>query len=328
VQELSVMATLAATLHDVWREGHPDEAESFTVWNECTNARATNYGLRIDYVLASGELRELCSGCEILYDLPRVRHRRFAVHGMPIAAQRRVSKRTFEQAGHGFARYCCHASVQQLTVAAAMQKWSDHAAVTVTIGGVPQHAPGHEPPPCALSSRHAARGGIKALLGRAGGGTRATSQFSEEAHPDGGEGAAALDQAGDSADNGARPESGCLVEEAEDPQKRPRLSAGLSHDGAGCEQPAGKRARQASCMHAFNDRGDVRARPEAEATSRAHMASDAPAATAGRHTCGVQIGSQAQAGLAVVKPDRVHMAGKRATPQQRSMVAFLNKRPA
>jgi exonuclease III len=71
-QELGVVAALAGCLHDVWREDHPTITNEYTVWDERKNARATNCGLRIDYVLLSAGLRAQCRCCEIMGDLPQV----------------------------------------------------------------------------------------------------------------------------------------------------------------------------------------------------------------------------------------------------------------
>jgi exonuclease III len=75
LQELQVMASLTSEYEDVWRQQHPNVWDTFTVWNERTNARATNRGLRIDYVLCNAPMKMFSPTCEILQDLPPVRSR-------------------------------------------------------------------------------------------------------------------------------------------------------------------------------------------------------------------------------------------------------------
>jgi exonuclease III len=70
-QELSVINALAAEYKDVWRELHPDEKNVFTVWDERTNARATNQGLRIDFMLCSRELQGKVANCQVNLQMPQ-----------------------------------------------------------------------------------------------------------------------------------------------------------------------------------------------------------------------------------------------------------------
>ena len=58
---------------DIWREQHADESGAYTVWDERTNARAANRGLRIDYILCSEGMAAAAGRCEIEFDMPRVR---------------------------------------------------------------------------------------------------------------------------------------------------------------------------------------------------------------------------------------------------------------
>lgn len=67
------MNSLAEDYTDSWRELHPKEANVFTVWDERTNARATNTGLRIDYTLCSRQLHNRVASCEVNLQLPQVR---------------------------------------------------------------------------------------------------------------------------------------------------------------------------------------------------------------------------------------------------------------
>jgi len=50
---------------DTFRIFHPDREMAFTCWNTKMNCRANNYGTRIDYILASGELAHHLSHCDI-----------------------------------------------------------------------------------------------------------------------------------------------------------------------------------------------------------------------------------------------------------------------
>jgi exonuclease III len=76
VQELRALAVIVSGHRDIWREQHPNERNSFTVWSEKTNARMSNRGLRIDYVLCNAAMAAKAGPCEILYDLPQVWHQR------------------------------------------------------------------------------------------------------------------------------------------------------------------------------------------------------------------------------------------------------------
>jgi AP endonuclease-2 len=51
---------------DAFRLLHPAAREVFTCWNTEKNCRATNYGTRIDYILASVDLRQHLTSCEVL----------------------------------------------------------------------------------------------------------------------------------------------------------------------------------------------------------------------------------------------------------------------
>eukprot|EP00892_Ulva_mutabilis_P000637 jgi/Ulvmu1/10574/UM065_0028.1 len=70
-EEVSVINNIATDLVDVWRQLHPDTADTFTVWNERTNARAYNRGLRIDYTMCSQGLRPHVVDCQVKLDLPQ-----------------------------------------------------------------------------------------------------------------------------------------------------------------------------------------------------------------------------------------------------------------
>lgn len=76
VQELQTLADLVSGHRDIWREQHPAARDSFTVWDERTNARSSNRGIRIDYVLCNAAMASKAGPCEILYDLPQVRLQR------------------------------------------------------------------------------------------------------------------------------------------------------------------------------------------------------------------------------------------------------------
>jgi AP endonuclease 2 len=54
---------------DSFRFLHPEAKDSFTCWNTQKNARSTNYGTRIDYLLLTHCLAPSLSGCRILSDL-------------------------------------------------------------------------------------------------------------------------------------------------------------------------------------------------------------------------------------------------------------------
>lgn len=55
-----------APLVDVWRHLHPQQRDTYTVFDEKTSARSFNEGVRIDYVLASKSLLPAISRCDIL----------------------------------------------------------------------------------------------------------------------------------------------------------------------------------------------------------------------------------------------------------------------
>ncbi|PSC72426.1 exodeoxyribonuclease iii [Micractinium conductrix] len=63
-EEVAALRALTDVYPDVWRRLHPEEASTYTVWNEKTSARAFNTGLRIDYVLATPGLLERVVSCE------------------------------------------------------------------------------------------------------------------------------------------------------------------------------------------------------------------------------------------------------------------------
>ena len=56
-------------LTDVFRMHHPDQQKVFTCWNSVTSARLTNYGTRIDYVLACKALAPLCTDCHAMPEI-------------------------------------------------------------------------------------------------------------------------------------------------------------------------------------------------------------------------------------------------------------------
>jgi exodeoxyribonuclease III len=97
-EEMSLMRALTDDYVDCWRHLHPNVSNQFTVWEERTNARASNKGSRIDLVLVSKCLLDRVVSCEIIStaDIP--------------------------------------------------PKWSDHAAVVVTLKDVPL-ADNHPPIP-------------------------------------------------------------------------------------------------------------------------------------------------------------------------------------
>ena len=68
-----MMNTLAQEYVDAWRVRHADVDDVFTVWDERTNARASNKGLRIDYTLCSPDLHRKVAGCQVKLDIPQVR---------------------------------------------------------------------------------------------------------------------------------------------------------------------------------------------------------------------------------------------------------------
>jgi AP endonuclease-2 len=47
----------SASMVDLFRHFHADAAKAYTCWNTKTNARATNYGTRIDYIVADKKVR-------------------------------------------------------------------------------------------------------------------------------------------------------------------------------------------------------------------------------------------------------------------------------
>uniref|UniRef100_A0A0B7AGN5 DNA-(apurinic or apyrimidinic site) endonuclease n=1 Tax=Arion vulgaris TaxID=1028688 RepID=A0A0B7AGN5_9EUPU len=51
---------------DVYRQLHSDQENAFTNWNTSTDARKTNYGKRLDYILIDTELSHYVSSCEIM----------------------------------------------------------------------------------------------------------------------------------------------------------------------------------------------------------------------------------------------------------------------
>ena len=82
LQEVGLINSLATDLVDVWRDFHPEATDIFTVWNERTNARASNRGLRIDYAMCSPSLKSQIIDCKVKLDLPQVTH----IMGLPIRA--------------------------------------------------------------------------------------------------------------------------------------------------------------------------------------------------------------------------------------------------
>ncbi|KAL3146027.1 hypothetical protein ABBQ38_015382 [Trebouxia sp. C0009 RCD-2024] len=50
----STLSTGGGPLTDVFRKFHADRERAYTVWNQKTGARATNYGSRVDFILAAG----------------------------------------------------------------------------------------------------------------------------------------------------------------------------------------------------------------------------------------------------------------------------------
>ena len=73
MQELSLINSLAEEYVDAWRVQHADVGDVFTVWDERTNARASNKGLRIDYTLCSPDLHKKVADCQVKLDIPQVR---------------------------------------------------------------------------------------------------------------------------------------------------------------------------------------------------------------------------------------------------------------
>ena len=65
--------TLSEEYIDAWRVQHAGQADVFTVWDERTNARASNRGLRIDYTLCSPKLHSKAVDCQVKLDIPQVR---------------------------------------------------------------------------------------------------------------------------------------------------------------------------------------------------------------------------------------------------------------
>ncbi|KAH8917545.1 DNase I-like protein, partial [Atractiella rhizophila] len=53
-------------LIDICRKFHPDREKMFTCWNTKIDARASNYGTRIDYILVTHGLLPWIDGCDIL----------------------------------------------------------------------------------------------------------------------------------------------------------------------------------------------------------------------------------------------------------------------
>ncbi|KAJ3216061.1 DNA-(apurinic or apyrimidinic site) lyase 2 [Clydaea vesicula] len=56
---------LNSGLKDLFRYYEPNTQKSFTCWNYLTNARESNYGTRIDYIIVSDELLPWCKSCKI-----------------------------------------------------------------------------------------------------------------------------------------------------------------------------------------------------------------------------------------------------------------------
>ena len=54
---------------DTFRYFHPEENNAFTCWSTVTGARATNYGTRIDYILADTDLTRSFTDCIIMPDV-------------------------------------------------------------------------------------------------------------------------------------------------------------------------------------------------------------------------------------------------------------------
>ncbi|KAF4042201.1 GRF zinc finger [Phytophthora infestans] len=55
----------AVKMIDTYRHFHPDQTKAYTCWNTQTGARQTNYGTRIDYILADPTFIECVSSCSI-----------------------------------------------------------------------------------------------------------------------------------------------------------------------------------------------------------------------------------------------------------------------
>jgi AP endonuclease-2 len=62
----------ATSMVDLFRHFHINDINAYTCWNTAKNARAVNYGTRIDYILADKKVR-VCGGhmrqCEQLVDM-------------------------------------------------------------------------------------------------------------------------------------------------------------------------------------------------------------------------------------------------------------------
>ena len=65
-RELEVMRSITADYVDTFRHLHPDVSNQFTCWDERTNARASNRGSRIDYILVTRDLVDKVVSCEII----------------------------------------------------------------------------------------------------------------------------------------------------------------------------------------------------------------------------------------------------------------------
>lgn len=73
-------------LVDVFRHLHPTQMNAYTCWSTITDARKTNYGTRIDYVLASPALVKLLTKCEVWQDVEGSDHCPvFAEFSLPIS---------------------------------------------------------------------------------------------------------------------------------------------------------------------------------------------------------------------------------------------------
>lgn len=67
---LNEICTPKGPMVDVFRHFHPERIDAYTCWNAQTGARKTNFGTRIDYILANKEFVDSCIvDCDIVSDI-------------------------------------------------------------------------------------------------------------------------------------------------------------------------------------------------------------------------------------------------------------------